>query len=215
MSIEEFYFVQNPSADSFSWEGHQLNGRITLSFPWDVALKTGYTYSDKTYPGVESMGVDGLPLGLVRNDRRQPASKPGCKRISGGSRSSSLFPCRQHIDRSAVRLEEPLHHGRVRVEPAGRPEGRRMMRSTIIVLRPSRGPRRGPGGRANPGSFLQRRQGDPASRPRSGRSSSSPVTRARPRSSFFGSRSPARPRCSTSRSLRPGSSGRTSTAARR
>ncbi|MGZ5514230.1 MAG: hypothetical protein ACXW2O_03865, partial [Candidatus Aminicenantales bacterium] len=55
VSVEEFYFVQNPSADSFSWEGDQLTGRISLNIPWDIILKTGYTYSDKTYPGVESM----------------------------------------------------------------------------------------------------------------------------------------------------------------
>lgn len=70
MSIEEFYLVQNPSADSFSWEGRQLTGRISLNIPWDLSLRTGYTYSDKTYPGVESFGLDGLPLGLARSDRR-------------------------------------------------------------------------------------------------------------------------------------------------
>ncbi len=60
LSIEEFYLVQNPSADSFSWDGSQFTGRLTLNIPWDVEIKTGYTYSDKTYPGVESMGLDGL-----------------------------------------------------------------------------------------------------------------------------------------------------------
>ncbi len=70
MSIEEFYLVPNPSSDSFSWEGGQLTGRITLSLPWDIEIKSGYTYSDRTYPGVDSLDVDGLPTGVVRNDVR-------------------------------------------------------------------------------------------------------------------------------------------------
>ncbi len=70
LSVEEFYLVANPSADAFSWEGIQMNARITMSLPWSVELKSGYTYADRTYPGVESMGLDGLPLGIVRNDVR-------------------------------------------------------------------------------------------------------------------------------------------------
>jgi hypothetical protein len=70
LSIEEFYFVENPSSDSYSWEGHQVNGRVSLALPWDVTLKGGYAYSDKVYPGVESLGADGSPLGITRNDRR-------------------------------------------------------------------------------------------------------------------------------------------------
>jgi len=70
MSIEEFYLVANPSSDSFSWEGDQINGRITLNLPWSVELKAGYTYSDKTYPGVELLDLEGLPTGITRNDVR-------------------------------------------------------------------------------------------------------------------------------------------------
>jgi hypothetical protein len=69
-SIEEFYYVQNPTSDSFSWEGYQVNGRITLELPWDLSLKTGYTYSDRSFPGVESFDGDGLPLGITRGDRQ-------------------------------------------------------------------------------------------------------------------------------------------------
>ena len=70
MSIEEFYLVANPSSDSFSWEGDQLTGRITLNLPWSVEVKGGYTYSDKTYPGVELLDTEGLPTGIARNDVR-------------------------------------------------------------------------------------------------------------------------------------------------
>jgi hypothetical protein len=69
-SIEEFYYVQNPTSDAFSWEGYQVNGRITLELPWDISLKTGYTYSDRSFPGVESFDVDGLLLGITRSDRQ-------------------------------------------------------------------------------------------------------------------------------------------------
>ena len=71
LSIEEFYLVQNPSADAFSWQGHQLNARVTLNLPWEVELKSGYTYSDRNFPGVESLGLDGAPLGEVRSDIRR------------------------------------------------------------------------------------------------------------------------------------------------
>jgi hypothetical protein len=71
LSIEEFYLVQNPSADAFSWQGHQLNGRVTLNLPWEVELKAGYTYTDRSFPGVESLSLDGSPLGVVRNDIRR------------------------------------------------------------------------------------------------------------------------------------------------
>lgn len=94
MSIEEFYFVRNPSADSFSWEGHQLTGRVTLSFPWSVEIRTGYTYSDKSYPGVESMGLDGLPLGVVRNDLRHLIEA----RLEKSFRRLTLFVSYAHID---------------------------------------------------------------------------------------------------------------------
>jgi hypothetical protein len=70
LSIEEFYLVQNPSTDSFSWEGSQFTGRVTLNAPWSVELKAGYTYNDKTFPGVESMSLEGVPLDIVRNDFR-------------------------------------------------------------------------------------------------------------------------------------------------
>jgi len=98
LSIEEFYFVQNPSSDSFSWDGYQLNGRITLNLPWDVALKTGYTYSDKTYPGVESMGLDGVPLGVVRNDLRHLLDA----RLQKDFRRFSVFLAYSYVDNTST-----------------------------------------------------------------------------------------------------------------
>ena len=98
LSVEEFYFVQNPSADSFSWEGDQLTGRISLNIPWDVTLKTGYTYADKTYPGVESMSLDGVPLGLVRNDRRRLLEA----RLQKDFRRLSVFVAYSYVDNTST-----------------------------------------------------------------------------------------------------------------
>jgi hypothetical protein len=101
MSIEEFYYVQNPSADSFSWQGRQVNGRITVHLPWDLALHTGYTYSDKTYPGVESLSLDGEPLGFDRNDRRRLAEA----RLQKDFRRFSIFLAYSYVDN---RSTDPL-----------------------------------------------------------------------------------------------------------
>lgn len=104
-SIEEFYLVQNPSADAFSWEGHQLNARLTLSLPWEISVKSGYTYSDKTYPGVESMSLDGVPLGLVRNDRRDLFEA----RLQKDFRRLSVFIAYSYVDNAST---DPLFEWR-------------------------------------------------------------------------------------------------------
>jgi len=98
MSIEEFYLVPNPSSDSFSWDGRQMTGRITVNLPWSVEIKGGYTYSDKTYPGVESMGLDGLPLGIVRNDVRHLFEV----RLEKSFRFFSVFLAYSHIDNAST-----------------------------------------------------------------------------------------------------------------
>ena len=90
--------MQNPSADSFSWEGDQLTGRISLNIPWDVTLKTGYTYADRTFPGVESMSLDGVPLGLVRNDRRYLLEA----RLQKDFRRLSVFVAYSYIDNTST-----------------------------------------------------------------------------------------------------------------
>lgn len=97
-SIEEFYYVQNPTSDSFSWEGTQVTGRITLELPWDLSLKTGYTYSDRSYPGVESLDADGLPLGLTRSDRQHLVEA----RLQKDFRALSVFVAYAHIDNAST-----------------------------------------------------------------------------------------------------------------
>ena len=69
--IEEFYMVENPSYDRFSWEGYQIGSQLTLLIPWNIQLKLGYTVSQKEFPGIESLDLEGNPLGITRKDTRK------------------------------------------------------------------------------------------------------------------------------------------------
>jgi hypothetical protein len=69
--IEEFYMVENPSYDRFSWEGYQIGGQLTLLVPWNIQLKLGYTVSQKEFPGIESLDLEGNTLGIMRKDTRK------------------------------------------------------------------------------------------------------------------------------------------------
>ncbi len=70
-SVEEFYMVENPTYDQYSWKGYVLNGQLTVEIPWNVEMKIGYTISEREYPGIESLGLDGLDLGTTRKDQRK------------------------------------------------------------------------------------------------------------------------------------------------
>ncbi len=69
--IEEFYMVENPSYDRFSWEGYQFGSQLTLLTPWNIQLKLGYTMSNKEFPGIESLDLEGNLLGIMRKDKRK------------------------------------------------------------------------------------------------------------------------------------------------
>jgi len=73
LSSEEFYLAENPTFDAFSWEGGSLSGALTAHGPWDTELKMVYTVSEKMFPGIESMSLDGVSLGITRKDRRRQA----------------------------------------------------------------------------------------------------------------------------------------------
>jgi hypothetical protein len=68
--IEEFYAVENPSYDRFSWEGYQIHSQLAVLVPWNIQLKIGYTIADKEFPGIESLSLDGDLLGITRKDVR-------------------------------------------------------------------------------------------------------------------------------------------------
>jgi len=69
-SVEEFYMVENPSYDSYSWTGYQLSSQLTVLVPWDIELKIGYTMDNKEFHGIESMSLEGDTLGITRKDER-------------------------------------------------------------------------------------------------------------------------------------------------
>ncbi len=69
-SISEFYLVENPTYDVFSWNGTTVSGQLTVQIPWNAQLKLGYTGFRKEFPGIEAMNLEGESLGLLRRDRR-------------------------------------------------------------------------------------------------------------------------------------------------
>ncbi len=70
-SVEEFYMVENPSYDQFSWAGHQWGALLTVLIPWDIELKMGYSIADREFYGIESMSLEGELLGITRKDKRK------------------------------------------------------------------------------------------------------------------------------------------------
>lgn len=68
--IEEFYAVENPSYDRFSWDGFRLGSQLTFLLPWNIQMKLGYTVSEKEFPGIESLDLEGNPMGITRKDKR-------------------------------------------------------------------------------------------------------------------------------------------------
>jgi hypothetical protein len=69
-TVAEFYMVENPTYDVFSWNGYALSGQLTVEAPWNTQVKMGYTRSVKEFPGIEAMDVEGASLGMLRQDTR-------------------------------------------------------------------------------------------------------------------------------------------------
>ena len=69
-SVEEFYLVENPTYDIFSWNGYSLSAQLTLEAPWNTQLKISYTILDREFPGIESLNLDGTSQGMIREDQR-------------------------------------------------------------------------------------------------------------------------------------------------
>ena len=70
VSISEFYMVENPTYDVFSWNGYVISGQLTFEAPWNTQLKLGYTGFRKEFPGIEAMNLEGETLALLRQDKR-------------------------------------------------------------------------------------------------------------------------------------------------
>jgi hypothetical protein len=70
-AVEEFYYAENPTYDRFSWEGYEAGILLTILAPWNLQAKIGYNISVKTFPGIESLDLEGVPLQIEREDRRR------------------------------------------------------------------------------------------------------------------------------------------------
>ena len=68
--VQEFYLVENPFYDRFSWVGFEGGLRLTILIPWDAQLHLGYTHSDKEFPGIEALDLDANLTGDIRRDQR-------------------------------------------------------------------------------------------------------------------------------------------------
>ena len=69
-TVEEYAMIENPTYDAFAWKGTSWNSQLTLLLPWNVEARLGYTRSDKTFPGIESLDLNGNSIGVIRKDGR-------------------------------------------------------------------------------------------------------------------------------------------------
>ena len=69
-TIEEYYMIENPSYDRYSWTGYQVEGQFTWLIPGDILMKMGYTVFGRKFPGIENLNLEGNSLGMMREDNR-------------------------------------------------------------------------------------------------------------------------------------------------
>ncbi|MDD8030650.1 MAG: hypothetical protein PHQ25_01455 [Acidobacteriota bacterium] len=73
-SSDEYYGVENPTSDLFSWQGYSLKAKLTASLTDRLQADIQYNYLNREFPGLESLGLEGLSLGVIREDRRHQLS---------------------------------------------------------------------------------------------------------------------------------------------
>jgi len=69
-TIEEYYMIENPTYDRYSWTGYQIEGQFTWLIPGDILMKMGYTVMGRKFPGIENLNLEGNSLGMMREDTR-------------------------------------------------------------------------------------------------------------------------------------------------
>jgi len=93
-SIEEFYLIENPSYDVYSWNGYGLSSQVTIEIPWDIQLKLGYTRTRKDFPGIYALDIEGASLGILRQDTRNQWEA----RLEKNFRSLSVYLTYAYMD---------------------------------------------------------------------------------------------------------------------
>lgn len=69
--IEDYYMIENPSYDSYSWEGFQLETAVTAVLSWNMELKIGYNFFSRAFPGIDVLSNEGESTGEMRKDMRR------------------------------------------------------------------------------------------------------------------------------------------------
>nr|HUM35147.1 hypothetical protein [Candidatus Saccharicenans sp.] len=71
---DEYYSVENPTSDLFSWQGFSLKAKLTASLTDRLQAEIQYDYLNREFPGLESLDLEGVSLGVIREDRRHQLS---------------------------------------------------------------------------------------------------------------------------------------------
>jgi hypothetical protein len=73
-SSDEFFMVENPTYDQFSWQGYSLRAKLTTEFSGRLHGEFQYDYFSRQFPGITSLDLDGNSLGITRQDTRHQFS---------------------------------------------------------------------------------------------------------------------------------------------
>lgn len=73
-SSDEYYSVENPTSDLFSWQGTGLNAKLTANLTDRLQAEIQYNYLSREFPGLESLDLEGVSLGVRREDKRHQLS---------------------------------------------------------------------------------------------------------------------------------------------
>ena len=71
---DEYYNVENPTSDLFSWQGFSLKAKLTASLTDRLQAEIQYDYLNREFPGLESLDLEGVSLEVIREDRRHQLS---------------------------------------------------------------------------------------------------------------------------------------------
>jgi hypothetical protein len=69
--IEDYYMIENPSYHSYSWEGLQWEAVITAVLSWNIELKIGYNFFNRSFPGIDVLNEERETTGEMREDIRR------------------------------------------------------------------------------------------------------------------------------------------------
>jgi hypothetical protein len=69
-SSDEYFMVENPTYDRFSWQGYSLQTKLTAELSERLHNEFQYEYLFREFPGITSLDLEGNSLGITRQDKR-------------------------------------------------------------------------------------------------------------------------------------------------